>query len=452
MIFRRLWPLGLLALALATTGCDSGRKSPAKVVVRALNATAHFPEPIVLRRGPLELNPMQLGFLGGAQAGWDEDTYTFHVTYTDLKSNSTVEAETFQKQISAGTWYTFVLYEKAGAMTHKELESPPPATNATDVQIQAIHAVEGAPTVDLYIVAAGAGVSGTPWGTLAFEGTLPYRTVVPGDYDVIATEQGNPAHVLYTSPSLTLSAGIALTFALTPESGAGIEPFSMTVLNDTASVFGEPSVQAGVRAINGASDRQPRDVAFNNVFTPPLFSSVGFATATPYAPTAPGTDIPVNVTPVGNPGVLEATGTLSPQPGTKYTVFFANVADSLLMNPVQDDRRRVKSESKLNFYYAAGSCGVCDVLLLPPGTDPNTRPAVDPIYGTDPYPYMSPLSIVPVTQWPGDFDVVIRPQGTLTVVAGPTRITLKDGGIHGIILTDNPNGTTIDMTFIDDFQ
>jgi len=394
---------------------------------------------------------MQLGFLGGAQAPWDEDSYNFHVTYTDLKTNSTVEAETFQKQISAGTLYTIVLYEKAGAVTHKVLEAPPVAPSATDVQIQAIHTVEGAPAVDLYIVAAGAGVSGTPWGSLAFEGTLPYRTIAPGDYDVIATESGNPAHVLYTSPTFTLSAGVGLTFALTPDSGEGIQPFSMTVLNDTASVFGDPSVQASVRAINGASDRQPRDVAFNNEFTPPLFSGVAFATATPYVPTPPGTDVPVNVTPAGNPGVLEATSTLSPQPGTKYTVFFADVAGSLLINPVQDDRRRVKGEAKINFYDAASSCAVCDVLVLPPGTDPNTLPALD-AFGTDPYPVITPLAIVPITQWAGDFDVVIRPQGMLTVVAGPTRITLKDGGIHGIILTDDPNGTTMDMSFIDDFQ
>ena len=45
MRFRRLWPLGLLALALASTGCDSGRQNPPDVVVRALNATAEFPRP-----------------------------------------------------------------------------------------------------------------------------------------------------------------------------------------------------------------------------------------------------------------------------------------------------------------------------------------------------------------------------------------------------------------------
>jgi hypothetical protein len=396
---------------------------------------------------------MQLSFLGGAQRTWDEDTYNFHVAYGDIQTQTLVEVETFEKQLSSGTRYTFVLYQKAGSVTHKVLESAPVATTATDVQIQAFHAVEGAPTVDLYIVAAGAGAAGaTPWGTLAFEGTLPARSIAPGDYDMIATEPGNPAHVLYTSPSFTLSAGATLTFALTPDSGEGIQPFSLTVLNDTSTVFVDPSLQAGVRVINGANDRQPRDVAFNNQFTPPLFPGAVFATATPYLPIAPGTDVPVNVTPAGNPGVLEITGSFSPQPGAKYTMFFTDLAGSLLMNLPQDDRRRVKSQAKIQFYDAAGSCAICDLLILPPGTDPDTIIAVDPFYLTDPHPQLTPLSITPVTQWAGDFDVVLRPQGTKTVVAGPTRITLKDGGLHGIILTDNPNGTTVDMTFIDDFQ
>jgi hypothetical protein len=452
MRFRRLWPLGLLALALASAGCDSGRQNPPDVVVRALNATANFPD-LFLRRGPLESQPMQLSFLGGAQRTWDEDTYNFHVAYGDIQTQTLVEVETFEKQLSSGTRYTFVLYQKAGSVTHKVLESAPVATTATDVQIQAFHAVEGAPTVDLYIVAAGAGAAGaTPWGTLAFEGTLPARSIAPGDYDMIATEPGNPAHVLYTSPSFTLSAGATLTFALTPDSGEGIQPFSLTVLNDTSTVFVDPSLQAGVRVINGANDRQPRDVAFNNQFTPPLFPGAVFATATPYLPIAPGTDVPVNVTPAGNPGVLEITGSFSPQPGAKYTMFFTDLAGSLLMNLPQDDRRRVKSQAKIQFYDAAGSCAICDLLILPPGTDPDTIIAVDPFYLTDPHPQLTPLSITPVTQWAGDFDVVLRPQGTKTVVAGPTRITLKDGGLHGIILTDNPNGTTVDMTFIDDFQ
>lgn len=448
----RPWPLGLLALALASTGCDSGRKNPPDAVVRALNATAHYPSPLVLQRGPLETSPISLAFLGGDQRAWDEDTYNFHVRYTDLKTQQPVEVESFSKQISSGTWYTFVLYEKGGAVTHKVLESPPVTTDATDVQIQAFHAVEGIPSVDLYIVPSGAGVAGaTPWGSLAFEGALAARTIAAGDYNLIVTEQGNPAHVLYTSSGFTLSAGAALTFTLTPDSGEGIQPFSVTVLNDTSSVLVDPSLPAQIRVINGASDRQPRDVAVNSQFTPPLFPGTIFATPTPYTPIAAGTDVPINVTPPGNPGVLEGTTALSPTSGASYTLFFTGPTGTLLPNVPLDDRRRVKSEAKIVFYDAA-SCLLCDLLVLPPGTDPNTIPAVDPVFGTDPHPTLTTGSIFPATQWEGSFDVVVRTAGTLTIVAGPTPITLKDAGIYGIILTDNPNGTTMDMTFIDDFK
>jgi len=452
MRFRRLWPLGLLALALASSGCDSGRKSPTNTVVRVLNGTAHYPT-LALHRGPMDPSPLAVDFLGGDQATWNEDTYNFHVTYFDPQSQAQVQVDQFSRQVSSGTLSTFVLYEKGGEVTHAVLDSKLVATDATDVQVQAIHAAEGVQPLDVYLEAPGTDISGAaPWGTVAFEGTLPSRNVAIGDYVVTATEHGNPAHVLYTSPGFTLSAGAAVTFAFTPDSGEGIQPFSMTVLNDSSSILVDPSLPAAVRVINGATDRQPRDVAFDNQFTPPLFSGTVFGSATPYLPLTAGTDVAVNVTPAGNPGVLEFTGTFSPTPATSWTVLVVGPTGALFTNIPQDNRRRVKSQATVTFYDAAASCGLCDVLVLPAGSDPNDSPALDPFYGTDPYQQVTLGSVVPATQVAGDFEVVIRPQGTTTIVAGPTPITLKNAGLYGIVLTDNPNGTTIDMTLIDDFQ
>jgi hypothetical protein len=90
--------------------------------------------------------------------------------------------------------------------------------------------------------------------------------------------------------------------------------------------------------------------------------------------------------------------------------------------------------------------------VLLPGTDPNSLPAYSALTGLDPYLSVSEGSIVPVSHWAGDFEVTVRVQGTLTIVSGPKLITLNDAGIYGIILSDNPNGTTMDMTLIDDFQ
>lgn len=452
MRFRRLWPLGLLALALASTGCNGGRKSPASTVVRVLNATAHYPA-LTFHRGPADPAPLAVDFLGGDQTTWNEDTYNFHVTYLDIKTQAPVTVDQFSRQVSAGTWSTFVLYEKGGNVTHTVLDSKAVASGATDVQVQAIHAVEGVQPLDVYLEAPGTDILGAaPWGTVSFEGTLPSRNLAAGDYVLTATEHGNPAHVLYTSTQFTLSAGAAVTFAFTPDSGDGIQPFSMTVLNDSSSVLVDPSLPAAVRVINGATDRQPRDVAFNNQFTPPLFPGTVFATATPYLPLAAGTDVPVNVTPVGNPGVLEFSGAFSPTPASSWTVLVVGPTGALFTNTPVDNRRRVKSQVKLNFYDAAASCGLCDVLVLAAGSDPNNSPALDPYYGTDPYQQVTLGSVVSATQVAGDFEVVVRPQGTTNIVAGPTPITLKDAGIYGIVLTDNPNGTTIDMTLIDDFQ
>ena len=456
MIFRSFWPLGLLALALATTGCDSGRKNPPDTVIRVLNATANYPS-LIFWRGAVQASPttapIQVDFLGGDQGTWDEDTYNFHVTYSDLQTRAPVEVETFSKQLVAGTWYTFVLYQKAGAVTHTVIESKPVSATATDVQVQAIHVAEGVQPLDVYLVAPDADVLGaTPWGTVAFEGTLPSTNVAAGDYEVVATEHGNPAHRLYTSSGFTLSAGAALTLAFTPDSGEGIQPFSMTVLNDKSTVLTDPSLPAVMRVINGATDRQPRDVAFNNVFTPPLFAGTVFGTPTPYSPLAAGTDVPVNVTPAGNPGVLEYSGTYSPTSAASYTTLVVGPTGALFTNTEADDRRRVKGQAKIKVYGAAPSCAVCDVLVLTAGTDPNTLEPLDPIYGTDPYPQVGLGSIISVTQWAGDFDVVVRTQGTKTIVSGPTRVTLKDAGLYGIVLTDDPNGTTVDTTLIDDFQ
>ena len=356
-------------------------------------------------------------------------------------------------QVSSGTWSTFVLYEKGGNVNHAVLDSKAISTTATDVQVQAIHVVEGVQPLDLYLEAPGTAILGaTPWGTVAFEGSLPARNIAAGDYVLTATEHGNPAHVLYTSTVFTLSAAASITFAFTPDTGEGIQPFSMTVLNDTSAILVDPSLPAAVRVINGAADRQPRDVAFNNEFTPPLFPGTVFATATPYLPLATGTDVPLNVTPAGNPGVLEFTGSISPTPATSWTVLVVGPTGALFTNQPQDNRRRVKSQVKLTFYSAATSCTLCDVLILPANSDPNESPALDPIFGTDPYQQVTLGSVVPATQVAGDYEVVVRPTGTLTIVAGPTPITLKDAGIYGIVLTDNPDGTTLDLTLIDDFQ
>jgi hypothetical protein len=69
----------------------------------------------------------------------------------------------------------------------------------------------------------------------SFEGTRLSATSRPAiRHD--ATGPDSPAHVLYTSPSFTLRG--RHTDAAPSRLREGIQPFSLTVLNDTTTVFG----------------------------------------------------------------------------------------------------------------------------------------------------------------------------------------------------------------------
>lgn len=451
MIVRKIRPLRLLAFALALVamGCGDGRKAPGTTAVQVINAAPSYSS-LNFRRGPitnLTYNPLvNLQYLGGSQQIYGEDTYTFYVSTTELTTSIEHDIDNFAKEIVSGTAYTIVLYESGGKIAHAILESPTVAGNAANAQVQAMHAVDGLPSVDFYLVPSGAAVIGaTPLGTLSFGGSVASTNVSPGDYQIIVTEAGNAANVLSTSPAFTLTAAASTTFVLSPDADKSFVPFRLVgVGGSTSTVLDDPSTPASIRVINGATDRQPRDVAFNGEFSPPLFSAVPFAAPTPYEPLPSSTDaIAVNVTPPGNPGVLEYSGSTVPAPATKYTAAFTGDPGALILTMPVDDRRRVTGASKLSVYDLAPAFPFVDFMILPPGTDPTTAlPATT----------AAPPSVTSFPWGPGTYEIWARDSSTATMLAGPVTVTVAEKGLYGFVLSNNPNGTTVDIALIDDFQ
>src|SRR4029077_3987878 len=104
MTLHRLWPLGLLALALASTGCDSGRKNPPDAVVRVLNVAPSFGALNYRRERVVLTNPsvplFYQGSASGSSAGstelsYDEDTYSFTASARDPATLSDVDRDSF---------------------------------------------------------------------------------------------------------------------------------------------------------------------------------------------------------------------------------------------------------------------------------------------------------------------------------------------------------------------
>lgn len=449
MTLRRLWPLGLLVLALAVAGCSNGgRKNPPDAFVRVLNVVPSVSS-LLYRRGQVTStnSASSVAYQDGSTTFvYDEDTYNFTVATVDLATIASKDLDTFSLQIVAGTLYTFVYVESGGAVTHTILESPPLPSSTANALVQATHGDEALPTIDLYLVAPDTDVATTtPWGTIGFKQSLTSREVTAGVYELVVTAAGNPANVLYRTGAFTMEAGSNNTLALSPDAGEGIAPLNVILLNGTASTpLIDPSLPSQVRALNGATDQMPRDVAFNNEFTPPQFSNVAFATPTPYAPLTASVTTAVNVTPVGNPGVLELSSAITPVGGKMSTMFFTGDAGALILSPQQDNRRRIAGQGTITFFDAAPVDAAVEILVLAPGTDASKAPvSLSTI--------VSAGSVLATAVAPDNYEISLRAtdaSGTSTIVGGPFALTVVDKGLYEIFLSNDANGTSIDQKLI----
>jgi hypothetical protein len=441
MTARILAPLGLALVMLGLAACDSGRQAPLDTTVRVINAAPGHPT-LEFRRERTEPQPLELG--GTFDFTFDEDTYDFFVDADNYASNTKETVHEFAQQVLAGTTYVFVLAESAGAVTHATLEYAPLAASAAETQIIGLHAAEGLPAVDVHIAPAGSNVTGAvPWATPGFLQPLATKTVAAGDYEITITEAGNSANVLFTSQSFPLAAARTTTFVIAGEGGRGNAPFSVIAIQDSSAVLVDRNAQASVRAINGATDLQPRDVAVAGVFAPPLLSSVVFAEPSPYALTAPGTDLALNVTPPGNPGVLELDQKITLSGTRLYTVLFAGDAGALTHMVTADDGRRYADRAIFRFYNAARQFESVAIFLVPPGTDLSTV-LPDAVM-------TAPAITAYLSKAPGEYEIVVLQNGTGATLAGPIPVTLAAGGSYGALVTNGADTATVNVTLVDDF-
>jgi hypothetical protein len=440
MTLSTLRPLALAALAFAAIGCDQGRSNPPDTTVRVVNVAPGFPA-LTFARGTRDRTGQEssVAFRDGREETYDADTYTYRVYVRGI------ERKTIAKEVASGTLYTFVLAQSGAGIQELILEAQPPAAGATDAQVIGAHAGEGLPAMDVFLERPGTDIAGAvPWGSASFLGTLAARSVATGDYEVTLTEAGNRANVLLTSTTFTLAAGTSTAFVITPEGNERVSPVSVTVVQSGVGSLTDRNAAAAVRVINGATDAAPRDVAFNSQFSPPLFAAVPFAAPTAYVEIAPGTDVPVQVTPPGNPGVLELDQKVSPVGTLRHTLLFVGDAGALTHVFIAQDRRRFLEEARLTFYDAAKQFAGLDEVVLGTTGDPATALAAATL---------TPGTIgVPLELPPGSYNVYLRQTGTTTIVAGPIPVTLAAQGIYGVLATNGPDSVTATVTLIDDFQ
>jgi len=372
---------------------------------------------------------------------YDADTYDFYVIERSLSNADPGRTWTFAPKLEANTLYTFALTEVAGEIQPVVIATPP--SPVTDAQIVALNAASGLPAMDMYLERPGVGIAGaTPRGTFNAGEQIPPRTLPSGEYELFLTAAGNPADVLLTSLNFTLAAGTTSTFIVVPESGQSTARVSAVLLQSAPQVLFDRNAPSVLRAINGATDRAPRDLAIDSQFSPPLFSAMPFAEPTAYGTVPIGT-VKINVTPVGNPGVLELDAQFSSGAGQRLTTLFTGPAGTLQPTFAADDLRRLNREAKLRFMNAATQFLAIDFVVAFPEGDPAPLFPLAQLFP----PGMSEYQPL----YPGEYDLYLLETTTRAILSGPTRISVAAGGIYGALAIDGPDTATANVRLLDDF-
>ena len=388
-----------------------------------------------------ERNLVSLPFKSATEFSYDADTYDFFVFERGYE-NSVGRVWTVAPTLEEDKSYTIVLAEVATEVRPLVLERP--AAPPVDAQIEALHAAATLPSMDLYLERPGLGVGGaTPRGRLDPGGQLAALPLASGDYELWLTAAGNPANVLLATSTLNLPAGNTTSIIIVPEGDLGPAQMSVLLVAGGQETRYDRNVTAEIRVLNAATDRARRDFAVNGVLSPPLFSATAFGEPTAYAQVPVVANMPINVTPAGNPGVLELNQTFTALATRRATILFGGATGALIHATASDDGRRFHNEGKLRFFNAASQFSGLELVIGSPGDDPaNLAPAaaLSPVTAAD---------YLPIGR--GEYDLYLRQVGSTTVIGGPTRVTIATGGIYGVLATDGPDTATAGIVLFDDF-
>lgn len=284
-----------------------------------------------------------------------------------------------------------------------------------ELTVQVIHAASNAPTVDVYLTAPGADISGVaPTTTLSFKDTLSATDIPAGDYQIRVTPTGD-------SPISLLA-----------------------ITDDGATEILDVNTPADFRVFHVSADAPNVDVVVNDDFANPVVTDLAFPDFTGYL-SVPAATYNAKVVPTGanSPVVIDAD--LALEAGASYSVLAVNDLANIEPLVLADTRRAISTEAQLRIVHGSPAAGAVDIYLVAPGTDiNNVEPALSNV------PFKAETGYLSVAG--GDYDVVVTATGSKTAAIGPAAITLSNGGIYTIIARDNVGGgAPLNVILADDF-
>ena len=443
---RRIVALAVLALVVAAaTGCvkSSRQQSTGKGLIRGINAIATAPTV------SFAIEEFGLGSVDFKEStsfnSYDNLSYNFNF---DLFRPGVLEADRLATEfidVVSDTEYTVILTGSIANPSSLVWEETAREWAETDTVFELMfgHVASQVGELDVYFAPSGTVPTlGQRIGTLTFGERLPIEEFEQDDgpYELILTERGDPASIIFQSTPLEPNAQTRNTIVV-------FDPDPTLPGNVGVNVIGQSGASTRIADINFPSQARTLHAALGTAnydgyldsnFADLVFSDITFLELSPYADVATGTSL-LTLTQVGNMGATIHEADISVTAASRRTIVLAGLPGELSFITLADNARPIEIYGQLRIVNAASNTGFLDVYVLDPGT-PVDDDAVPRVLGIPPLAATSFIGLVEGTK-----ELTVTPTGEKTPISASVVVDLANGDRVDVTIVDTVDPDVVEL-------
>ncbi|GAD90831.1 hypothetical protein VHA01S_057_00170 [Vibrio halioticoli NBRC 102217] len=451
-MFKNYLPVMLVASSLFIVGCNDDDEPSAQARVQAVHASADAPLANVTINGD-DASSTNSTFNSQTLSGVDYATASGYIALDEGENSIQVDVQLPGGEVAtvipntvlnldSSLLYTVMVVGQADASSEFAVEpliiarSATGDNDATNVDVQVVHASPGVPEVDVHVTGPNDDINpGAPLATLSYKASTGVVSVPAAEYRVRLALAGTST-VAFDSGAVALPAGAELTIAAIPNVNAAkdentvLSPVKLLVMDGTgSSIIHDTNEITQVRVGHLSADTPTVDVSVDGT-VPVDLTNVDFKVVSGYLDLAAKAydlgifafDDPTNLQ-------IDAQG-VEFEKGKDYSVYAINELANIDALVIEDKRRPVATSATLSVLHAASlpAAATVDIYLTTSTDISNSDPALASFAYTDIVQnvYVAAGSYVVTVTGVGSKDALLQLEGVM----------LENGKVYKAIATN----------------
>jgi hypothetical protein len=450
MFEQRRWHgpvLALAALLAIGSGCSQTAfdQATGKGWIRGINSIVDSPELVYVIAEQAEGGISFRETVGFNE--WDDLTYNFSF---DLFRQGAEEPDRLATQpidVQPDIEYSLALIGSLDDPSILMWEVPERDWSGSESVFEAdfVHLSPLSGQVDVYYAPAGtAPADGNQVGTLSYGERLPYREFEEGDYVLIITAPGDPSTIILQSDAVLRGPAERVTIALFDPDLTITSPLGVNIIDRNGNATPLPDINAlpTARMLHAAFDTGPFDGYINDDFTAPAFPAVAFGAVSPYVDMADD-EVPLTITPAGEPGTTLLEDTIVSIDNTQQTVVFFGTPDAWQVRALLDNSRPIATEPQFRIANLSVNVESVDIWDIEVGT--SLEDAVLPRFFNVPSGSSTSFSFAFLEPR----DLVVTRTGETEPISAPLTLDLAPGTITDLMIVDTADPAVVELRIFD---